>query len=275
MFGRSARLPVDLLFDTPKSRQKQTYRSYVADWKEAMQNAYEIVMKNSRNAANHNKQQHDKRIRSSVLDPGDRVLVQNLSERGGPGKIRAYWEDKIHIVVHRLSPESPVYEVKPDKSDGRSRTLHRTVLLPCDYLELDPTPQHRHNHPRQNSRPRNRVACQDYQHKTDEEENQDDSDTFPSFLPNAMPSLHHEFNRACRDEDTLDAHNMNPEIDTDSVEDQLEPMVPARSRSQSLSKENDPDLDDNSREVDNSVQDSPNGSQSSHAEQSQRPVRQR
>eukprot|EP00795_Rhopilema_esculentum_P004092 gene4092-20271_t len=189
----------------------------------------------------------------------------------------------MHIIVRRLS-QSPAYKVKPEKSDERLRTLHRTVLLPCDYLELNPTPQHRHNHPRQNSCPRNRVACQDYQQETDEEENQDDSNTFPFFLLNAIPSLHHEFNRACLDEDTLDAQNMNPEINTDSVENQLEPTASARSRSQSLSEEhdrislsdeNDPDLDDNSSEVGNSVQDSPNGSQSPHAEQSQRPVRQR
>ena len=59
-----------------------------------MRNAYDTVIKNSKSAAERNKKQYDKKIRSSTLEVGDRVLVRNLSERGGPGKLRAYWEDR-------------------------------------------------------------------------------------------------------------------------------------------------------------------------------------
>lgn len=33
--------------------------------------------------------------------------------------------------------QSPVYKLKPESGDGRTRVLHRNLLLPCDALELD------------------------------------------------------------------------------------------------------------------------------------------
>jgi len=50
---------------------------------------------------------------------------------------------------------APVYEVKPEQSKGRSRVLHRNLLLPCDHLPLEITPAPS-TKPKQGQQPRNR-----------------------------------------------------------------------------------------------------------------------
>ena len=99
LFGRSPRLSVDLLFGTTASAQQQTYTEYAEKWKAAMTEAYSLAIKNSSKSSSTGKKHYDKKVRFTQLEVGDRVLVRNLSERGGPGKLRSYWEEQVHVVV--------------------------------------------------------------------------------------------------------------------------------------------------------------------------------
>ena len=135
LYGRSPRLPVDLLFNLQPREAKETYTEYVQNWQNRMRQAYEIASKTAAREALRGKKGYDKRAHGADLQPGGRVLVRNLSERGGPGKLRSYWETKVHVVVKRRSSDSPVYEVAPE-GGGKSRVLHRNLLLPCDSLPL-------------------------------------------------------------------------------------------------------------------------------------------
>lgn len=67
-----------------------------------------------------------------MLQPGERVLVKNLTPTGGPGKLRNYWKDTLHTVV---------YEVRPEHGKGHSRVLHRNLLMPCDHLPFEKQPE--------------------------------------------------------------------------------------------------------------------------------------
>lgn len=48
--------------------------------------------------------------------------------------MHAYWENKVHVVKERRGINTPVYVVKPLDGEGKERTLHRNLLLPCPYL---------------------------------------------------------------------------------------------------------------------------------------------
>ncbi|KAJ8013587.1 hypothetical protein DPEC_G00031320 [Dallia pectoralis] len=140
LFGRSPRLPIDLLFGLTSETGNADHRLYVEEWRRGMQEAHEIVQQNAKKSAERGKRHYDGKVRSSVLYPGDRVLVRNLTPRGGTGKLRNHWEENIHVVIRQVGKDIPVYEVKSEQGGGRSRTLHRNLLLPCDHLPLENQP---------------------------------------------------------------------------------------------------------------------------------------
>ena len=136
LFGRSPRLPVDVIFGI-EPNVSLDYPIYVKEWQSAMKEAYALASKRSESSGEKGKKQYDRKVNSSVLQPGDRVLVRNLSKRGGPGKLRSYWEDTVHQVVERKGELSPVYEVKPENGVGRRRVIHRNLLLPSNDLPFE------------------------------------------------------------------------------------------------------------------------------------------
>ena len=42
------------------------------------------------------------------------MLVRNLSERGGTGKLRNHWEEKIHKIVSAIGNDSVTYKIVPE-----------------------------------------------------------------------------------------------------------------------------------------------------------------
>ena len=64
-----------------------------------MKDAYNLARQNISKSADDGKRQYDRKVLFSSLQIGDRELVRNLSERGGPGKLRSHWEQEVHIIV--------------------------------------------------------------------------------------------------------------------------------------------------------------------------------
>ena len=195
LFGRSPRLPVDVLFKTKQAtyqKDQPKYPDYVKTWKRVMRKAYDIASKRATESQSKSKMRYDQGIHHTVLEPGDRVLVRNLRERGGPGKLRSHWESKIHYVVKRLSDESPVYQVAPEGTkDIAPRTLHRNLLLPCDDLPVEapvlPTKKRaiRANY-RRDARPS--TTNQDANQQQSDQDDDDDDIILSFDQPNQCPT---------------------------------------------------------------------------------------
>ncbi|XP_035264283.1 uncharacterized protein LOC118222647 [Anguilla anguilla] len=138
LFGRSPRLPIDLMFNLNPDNTENTYDEYVQRWRNQMAEAYQIASQAVEKHAERGRSHYDKKVYGTDLQPGGRVLIRNLSERGGPGKLRSHWEDKIHVVVGKKNEDSPVFEIRPEDGKGNNRIVHRNLLLPCDSLPLSP-----------------------------------------------------------------------------------------------------------------------------------------
>ena len=194
LFGRNPRLPIDLILNLGNESEAKSYPKYVSKWKASLEEAYQIVSTKMKARAQKGKEQYDKKVNSSPLIPGDRVLVCNLTPRGGPSKLRSFWEQDIYIVVTRMGPESPVYKVRPESAKGRERVLHCNLLLPCNNLPI------KQPHAIRRANPKRTATCKPlvqprthFSYTAHDTHEQDESEDEISFDPDQLESFqnHH------------------------------------------------------------------------------------
>ncbi len=98
-----------------------------------MQEAFKIAKGQVEKSQAYNKKKYDSKVKEVEIGIGDQVLVKNLKEKGGTGKLRSHWERQIFIVKEQQK-ELPVYQVQNLKNAKDIRTFHRNHLMKCDQL---------------------------------------------------------------------------------------------------------------------------------------------
>uniref|UniRef100_A0A672IIR2 Integrase catalytic domain-containing protein n=1 Tax=Salarias fasciatus TaxID=181472 RepID=A0A672IIR2_SALFA len=142
MFGREAKLPVDLCFGTSTDRKVDSHSRYVVKLKEDLQKAYQLASETADKSHLKNKKSYDKRVGFQSLEIGDRVLLRNLGLKG-KHKLQPRWSSTPYLVVGKM-PNLPVYKLRPENGKGSVKTLHRDHILPIGQLvrlpQTDVTP---------------------------------------------------------------------------------------------------------------------------------------
>ena len=139
-FGRESRLPIDRIFeevqlDRNGSLKSRSHREFVDQWKNSMAEAFRLAKERNSKSQEHNKEMYDSKVKEVGIEVGDQVLVKNLREKGGTGKLQSHWERQIFTVVMQKE-DLPVYHVQNVKN-SRDRVLHRNHLMKCEQLPAD------------------------------------------------------------------------------------------------------------------------------------------
>lgn len=71
MFGREARLPIDLCFSVSSEGEAENYQQYVSKLRTDLKKAFQVASETADKNYQKNKRLHDKRVRDQILEEGD------------------------------------------------------------------------------------------------------------------------------------------------------------------------------------------------------------
>ena len=130
-FGRHPRLAVDAFPGlTPDALSSTSKTGYVTKCKEHLDFAFRKAEEEANKSAAVHKQRYDAKARTSVLKPGNLVLVKNVGLRG-KHKIGDRWEHDPYAVIDPPDDDILVYEVRPQNTRSRkTKLLYQISLLP-------------------------------------------------------------------------------------------------------------------------------------------------
>lgn len=136
MFGRNARLPVEMTLGVWNGRERVTTEEWVQQHHERLALAYEKAGEQVRKASARGKRRYDRGTQALLLLPGERVLVQNSRSRG-QGKLADRWDGQPYVVVEPAMEGGPTYRIRPEGKEGPVRTMHRNRLRVCTFQPQD------------------------------------------------------------------------------------------------------------------------------------------
>ena len=130
LFGRQPRLAADVLLNlhTPGSGARcQT--EYIKDLQKRLKMTYRVAQYAMKKAASRAKKHYDLRVRGTVPEVWDLVLVK-LVGLTGKHKLADKWKSKPYKIIRKPDAGIPVYVVQRCDGSGAERMLHRNMLFP-------------------------------------------------------------------------------------------------------------------------------------------------
>lgn len=101
MFGRVPRLPIDVMVkQVLREPVVVDYSSYVKTLMSHLHEAASIAQRHTVKEQQKQAKHYDRKVRSTHLNKGDRVLLANKGERG-KSKLADKWEAKVYTVIDR------------------------------------------------------------------------------------------------------------------------------------------------------------------------------
>ena len=114
---------------------KCSSKDYAAALQEKLRHVCEVAEACADEAAERQQRNYNTKVRAAILAAGDRVLVKSVGVQG-KNKLGDVWEEEPHLVHSQPNKDLPVYVVKREDGTGRTRTLHRNMLLPIGHLNF-------------------------------------------------------------------------------------------------------------------------------------------
>ena len=130
MFGREARMPIDLMLpEAPGERKYSSSMEYVEGTKNGFREAYEIARGNTNRAAQRYKDYYDAKSHGVPYDVGDRVWLHIPHvKKGKTKKLTRPWHGP-YVVIKRIS--DVVYRIELEGSRRKRVVVHFDRLKKC------------------------------------------------------------------------------------------------------------------------------------------------
>ena len=130
LFGREPRLPIDVELGPKRGNQQvpPSRSTYVTQLRRRLRFAHKKAKQVAGRQQARHKGLYDRRCKGAGQDIGHLVLVRKTAWKG-KHKIQDMWQGDEYQVIGQPNPGIPVYMVD-SVAGGRSRVLHRNLLLP-------------------------------------------------------------------------------------------------------------------------------------------------
>lgn len=134
MFGRHPRLAIDAYLGLDSNAEKiRSHDNYAKKLQKRLDFSYKIASREADKSAHRYKSHYDSKVREATVHVGDRVLIRNVGLKG-KNKLADKWARDTYIVINQPNSDIPVFQVRKEFGNEKTKTLHRNMLLPISYI---------------------------------------------------------------------------------------------------------------------------------------------